>query len=347
MSRRAGFTLIELLVVLAIIGVLVALLLPAIAASREAARRLQCTNQLKQLGLALHQYHQDHSVFPAGLYSEVDDMTNADSTGFTRLLPYLEVDQIYDAYNFDRPWYHKSNESVVGLPIKLLFCPSNRDGGFLPLAAAAEAWATPLPPKVACADYVFSKGANALLARNPDRIPTSVRGMFDVNSRVKLGDVSDGASRTFAIGEGAGGETSRFLIRDFQNPTRPIHDAVTGQTYAADQAWAAGSITSTAFPYYSSIFAVTAQYGLGPDPIDEPMNPSGRLTAPTIDGQSTDDANADLKDSVSGFRSRHPGGCHFLFVDGSVRLVSDSLAPAVYRSLSCYADGSTLSGESF
>jgi prepilin-type processing-associated H-X9-DG protein len=171
--------------------------------------------------------------------------------------------------------------------------------------------------------------------------------MFDVNSRVKIADASDGTSRTIAVGEGAGGSESRYLVRDFQNPQRAILDASTGNIAYADQAWAAGSITSTAYPYYSSIFAVTAQRGFGPDPADEPMNPTNRLTAPTIDGQASDPSNPDLKDIVSGFRSRHAGGCHFLFVDGSVHFLSESLAPEVFRSLSSCADGSPPGGEPF
>src|SRR5437660_1469433 len=105
MNRRRGFTLIELLVVIAIIGVLVALLLPAVQSAREAARRSQCTNNLKQIGIALHNYHDTLGTFPAGRPAFVaDNGDRANNSGFVSLLANMELTTLYNAWNFNVLW---------------------------------------------------------------------------------------------------------------------------------------------------------------------------------------------------------------------------------------------------
>jgi prepilin-type N-terminal cleavage/methylation domain-containing protein len=186
-TNRRGVTLIELLVVIAIIGVLVSLLLPAVQAAREAARRTQCANNLKQVGLALHQHHGAHQEFPAGVIAEGSDFRDGLHSGFTQLLPYLEKQNLHQAYDFDSSWRSANNLAVAQSRLVQLLCPSSvhevpQDGGF------------PGAPT----DYAFSKGPLAYLCETP-----ASNGVFDINSRVRLAEITDGAAHTFALGEAA------------------------------------------------------------------------------------------------------------------------------------------------
>src|SRR5262249_16785203 len=144
-ATRPAVTLIEVLVVVAILAALLGLLVPAVQGVREAANRAACSNNLKQLGLALHNYHVAHGYFPPGLTSSVSNICDAEASGFTHLLPYLDQNNVYRMYHFDEPWYRPVNYQAVGLPVAVLFCHSNRDRGVVDLSPIAAAWHTPLP----------------------------------------------------------------------------------------------------------------------------------------------------------------------------------------------------------
>ncbi len=346
-SGRRGFTLIELLVVIAIIAVLIGLLIPAVQKVREAANRMSCSNNLRQLGLALQQYHGTQECFPPALVSSGSDTSDAEATGFTYLLPYLEQDNTQRLYHFDDPWFAQDNYAAVAVQVKVFFCPSNRAQGSIDLGPIAAQWQTPLPPVAASCDYAFCHGANGAVEQDWNRIPLPVRGVFHIrppdtpHAGVRLTDVLDGTSATLAMGD-ASGASPLYLVRDLQHPDQPVRDALTGQTIRIDQSWSAAGMGDTTHPWYGSVMAVTAQYGLDPDPRDEPMN--RRLVAPTVYGGDPRGDNRSGRDWVSGFRSQHPGGCNFLFCDGSVRFLAETIQPAVYRALSTYAGGEVVSG---
>jgi prepilin-type processing-associated H-X9-DG protein len=214
------------------------------------------------------------------------------------------------------------------------------------LGPFAKEWNVTLPPRAVAGDYALSKGANAALHRDGERVPLPVRGVFGVlpsasSPAVRLADVTDGTSHTFAIGEAAGG-SSMYLARDPDTGQAAI-STITGGPIPIDQSWSAASIVAAGHPWFGSAFAVTAQYGLAPDFRDEPMN--RRPCSPSYWGNDNAGDNRSGKDMVSGFRSLHPGGCNFLFCDGSVRFVRQTILPEVYRALSTRAGGEVVAGE--
>src|SRR5215211_8805123 len=132
---RAAFTLIELLVVIAIIAVLIGLLLPAVQKVREAANRMKCQNHLKQLGLALHGFHDARGGFPPGMVVVDGVLEHGEHSAFTLLLPFIEQDNTHRQFSFDRPWYDERNYQASAARVPVFYCPSNRDGGWIDLTA--------------------------------------------------------------------------------------------------------------------------------------------------------------------------------------------------------------------
>ena len=193
LKRRDGFTLIELLVVIAIIAILIALLLPAVQQAREAARRSQCKNNLKQIGLALHNYHDTHNVFPPGF------LEGHGWTASAFLLPFVDQAPLYQQLNVNGP-INLANTTILGLartPLPGFLCPSSPEPNPQqnPDIAVVVGGTT---YRIAVSNYVPIGGQNDLRCNSST---TSQTGLFFANSKINFASITDGSSNTFAYAE--------------------------------------------------------------------------------------------------------------------------------------------------
>ena len=222
MRKSRGFTLVELLVVIAIIGVLVALLLPAIQAAREAARRSNCVNNMKQHGIALQNYHDTLKTFPAGgcvrTAGDLRGGTAPDGifqSPHAMLLPYFEDEGLRGLYAMKQDWWHQ-DPTVVATAIPVFVCPSS--GGDNPYldkflqAIWIQGGVNNNYNELGVAGYAFCKGTNDAyclapgnLPPGPPTVPAVQRGMFDYNWAVNVRKIADGLSNTIAMGEATWG----------------------------------------------------------------------------------------------------------------------------------------------
>jgi prepilin-type N-terminal cleavage/methylation domain-containing protein/prepilin-type processing-associated H-X9-DG protein len=223
-TPRRAFTLIELLVVIAIIGILMSLLLPAVQKIREAAARLQCQNNLKQIGLALHNYHDSNQSFPPGYAATLPYTDGATDTtpGWAwsaLLLPYLEQGPLYNSIRFNLPVEHAQNGAPVQTLVKVYLCPSD----LTPVVAfnVPDAFGKPVA-LAAPSSYAACVGGD-----ESDSFGPWGRGVFYRNSHTRLTDITDGTSSTILIGEKswanangvwAGAINNGVILRGKQNP---------------------------------------------------------------------------------------------------------------------------------
>jgi prepilin-type N-terminal cleavage/methylation domain-containing protein/prepilin-type processing-associated H-X9-DG protein len=189
--KRWGFTLVELLVVIAIIGVLIGLLMPAVQKVREAASRMSCTNNLKQIGLALHQYHDSRGYFPSSSTSGPGKR----HSWVPFILAYLEQENLRKRYNFDKNWFTPGNAKAVASQLKVFQCPS------VPLQNRVDSTFT---PNAACVDYNATKGVSPDLVLLGLVRPTDLRGVMVKNETTRITDITDGTSNTIMVAEDAG-----------------------------------------------------------------------------------------------------------------------------------------------
>ena len=223
-----GFTLVELLVVIAIIGILIALLLPAVQAAREAARRSQCTNQVKQIGLALHNYHDTFKAFPLGHVMAPDSSTSTQLRGswIKGLLPFLELQTVYDTFDHDSAWWAPGNESVRGITINDFLCPS--DIGVEIFNSAYNFGFR--------GNYVANTGIGTYIReyRPSQQTGLTVHGPFVHNRNVSFKSIIDGTSNTAAVTEirKAEGNDSRGALFADSGTAQYCHDYVPNELVA-------------------------------------------------------------------------------------------------------------------
>jgi prepilin-type N-terminal cleavage/methylation domain-containing protein/prepilin-type processing-associated H-X9-DG protein len=319
-SERCGFTLIELLVVIAIIAVLIGLLLPAVQKVREAAARMTCANNLKQFGLAAHNYHGTAERFPTGARSSV--MVNGVPTQGTNvwveLFPHLEQGNLYAKWDFadNRNNVAGGTGAIQAQVIKILICPSDR----LPDPVWLLTANYPVPPW-SCGYYAMSSyggnaGTRSVLTGGPPDLPRlSKDGVIFVGSSVRLGDVTDGSSNTLLFGE-------RYHYDPEYETQRPLVWS-DGPPMAGWGRW--GFVANQGASGNISLST--------PQPINYRVPSGGDFSA--------------LEDRACTFGSGHPGGANFAFADGSVRFMSDSTSLATLKALSTRAGGEVVSAGDF
>ncbi len=353
--RRSAFTLIELLVVIAIIAILIALLLPAVQQAREAARRTHCRNNLKQMGIAMHNYHDVYMRFPIGISvngDEYDSMGNQTrvamfdyfANAFAYMLPYLDEANVQDLYNFKRPW--EAQSSVIASHIITPYsCPSSlvrqpiseeRLGPVLALFSA------PVGNIYGTTDYILCKGVTDAWCITPEMIPADERGMFNFNLDVAVKDVIDGTSNTIAIGEGASGSNFPLCTvnDDPTDPTSncPVVTDSSGNGYSAANAWIipqpAHAGTAQFEVVGTNVFGST-WHPINKNPVNDTFigyfDPG---TFMTTDPENCTNSWDGGEHRTSGFRSNHTGGAFFLRVDGSVSFISENIGLDIFRATS-------------
>ena len=183
-----GFTLVELLVVIAIIGILIAMLLPAVQSVRESARRVQCMNNIRQLSLAALNYESGHMHFPSGVLDDDDDLTDALRNGWVDLLPFFEQGNIYQQYDLDSDWKTGVNAELAKEELSIFRCPSS--AGDVDIDQYGD-----FPGGIS--DYAMCKGPSSSLVHLAD----NQVGVFDINSETTFSQIQDGSSNVFLIGE--------------------------------------------------------------------------------------------------------------------------------------------------
>jgi prepilin-type N-terminal cleavage/methylation domain-containing protein/prepilin-type processing-associated H-X9-DG protein len=339
-KARAGFTLIELLVVIAIIAALIALLLPAVQAAREAARRTQCVNNLKQIGLAIANYESSHGCIVPGYISasgpltsfavpgyNPDPQTNDNGPGWgwlALLLPFAEQAPLYNACNVSLPTWVAANETVVTVGLNLYNCPTaNNPTPTVPMVDANLKLLPVANPYFARANYQYNMGWNDTSITpanvNYDDPVKGCNGPIYRNSRVTYAAVTDGLSNTVVAGE----------------KTPYLADAswvgiIPGYRHFAYGAFASVGTGGTGvnYDYPGAILAAHSGPSLYEDPvvIHPPNSPLGH----------TDE-----------MYSLHPSGANVLMGDGTVRFIKQSINLLAWQALCSRQNGEVISADSY
>jgi prepilin-type N-terminal cleavage/methylation domain-containing protein len=316
-ARKRGFTLIELLVVIAIIAILVALLLPAVQQAREAARRSSCKNNIKNWGVALHNYQETHSTFPPGAIGQ--RMPNAGlNPGYTAgdysgdfgwhvmVLPFMDQQALYDQFNFNRTYSHSSNTARGDDSFDAMFCPSARtrdqkDDGNDDFTIHYYGVAGPKSTNLIDGGNYSHFGQATLNHGGFSRA-----GILTRDRNNSFDDITDGSANTFMVGE----------ISSLNDP---------GSTYSF-RMWTQGANDDSAWDNNDAMYSCKN--------ILNPIGPSG---------YRGDNANWLFNDVR--FGSQHVGGTHFLMGDGATRFVNATINLGTYRALGSMDSGEVTGAE--
>ena len=311
--RPRAFTLVELLVVIAIIGILISLLLPAVQAAREAARRTQCTNNLKQIGIGLHNYHDTYKTFPpayviqpggGGVHGAPDADTRDAGPGWAwgaLLLPFLEQGNLHDQFTYNLPCWDASNTAAAQAQLDLFLCPS-ATGSDRPMQVKDDAGSVLATFARSC--YVASAGQEEPWLFTVDDYQGIADGPLYRNSRTRFASVKDGLSNTVFVGE---------------------HHPV-----LSDKTWVGVIPGAIVCPQPRFAFsgcepaAILVNVHTGPCSIVSPPvihPPNSPVGAPCQ------------------MYAEHPGGCNVMLGDGSVRFVSETINQLTWAALASIAKG--------
>lgn len=344
---RRGFTLVELLVVIAIIGILIALLLPAVQAAREAARRAQCSNNCKQIGLALHNYHDSYRAFPMAFFASSTTMAyvNAKSWG-TALLPYMEQQALYDQYDHNlapfTPLGSAANIDVIRTPVAAFVCPSAPGGidreyhgsgaldaatdpGLAAMGFGALEWYA--APSDYCATEKINSGFRRLsgdtsLGSALGVLPEHMNFPGSADTLVtKFADIRDGTSNTFIVGERTGGDKIYEGMREADVSAIAGALGIEEWQVAGGNGGGWGDVLNGELDFQGSVHgAVSAGvFTTGPCAI-----------------------NCSNVRELS-FHSFHPGGANFVMADASVQFITETITPGAFAARYTRSGGEVIS----
>ncbi len=338
-TKSAGFTLIELLVVIAIIGVLIALLLPAVQQAREAARRIQCVNNLKQFGLAMHNYESVAGTLPPPLVLGGAGTTVTWYGGWSvhgRLLPFAEQGAAFNAINFDIDYESGPNLTVTGMTLSLFLCPSEprQTAAIGPFGALAGVTSYGF----VMGDWYVWGGFNG----QPNRAP------FEVNRSRRFAEFTDGLSSTLIASEAL---TFQHYYRDCGAGLSIINNPNTVPPPTADPFVVApeylGANCSLRLDQGHSVWADGHVHQTG---ITTAWTPNRKvLGGPNrvldVDLNGRREKNAGPTYAAVTARSRHPGGVNALMADGSVKFIKNTVNGGTWRAIGTIASGEIVSSD--